>query len=259
MSPTEDQLRRALREGEGDGPDPDTVILRAAAYRDERRTRIRSAVAVAAVVAGIGTGVGFLSTSGVLNDEQHHPLKAAGSAGANFSAEGADKDKAAGGGTGGVANVPSAYAGQAASVPASACPTRLPAASVTSDATTPMFSGDVNSVTVCGYQGTGSVVRAAGTDQPLSRTYTDGDASAIAHSAESALPKPTGMSCKAMPATGVHALLLLGTYTSGGKAKPVVVGLGCDSAVMNGTTTRYSWPWPSQLTQFLDVLQAAAR
>jgi len=40
VSPTEFDLRAALSDGEGNGPDPDAVIGRAQAYQRQRRARI---------------------------------------------------------------------------------------------------------------------------------------------------------------------------------------------------------------------------
>ena len=60
MSPTEFELRAALRDGEGRGPDPDTIIRRANDLRRQRRTRIGGSLAAAAVVAGLAVAGGVL-------------------------------------------------------------------------------------------------------------------------------------------------------------------------------------------------------
>ena len=61
MSPNEEQLRAALRQGEGDGPNADRIIASArAARRTRRRTAWAIAGSVAAVIA-IGGGITALS------------------------------------------------------------------------------------------------------------------------------------------------------------------------------------------------------
>lgn len=60
MSPSESQLRAALQQGEGSGPNPDMIIGAARKLQRERReTRTRIATAIAAVVVLGGVGVGI--------------------------------------------------------------------------------------------------------------------------------------------------------------------------------------------------------
>src|SRR6478672_3896297 len=61
MSPNEEQLRAALREGEGDRPNADLIIVSARAARRSRR-RVAAAIAASvAVVIAIGGGITALS------------------------------------------------------------------------------------------------------------------------------------------------------------------------------------------------------
>ncbi|MDT4951126.1 MAG: hypothetical protein QOJ37_3721, partial [Pseudonocardiales bacterium] len=56
MSPTEFDLRAALRDGEGDGVDVDRVVAGGRARRTHRRSQLLSTAAVVAFVAAAGTG-----------------------------------------------------------------------------------------------------------------------------------------------------------------------------------------------------------
>lgn len=57
MSPSESELRGALRIGEGEGVDPDAVISRARGTRHARRLRVGSIAAAVVVVGGVAAGV----------------------------------------------------------------------------------------------------------------------------------------------------------------------------------------------------------
>lgn len=70
MSPSESQLRAALKQGEGDsGLDPDAIIGKAVAFRrqrQQRRVRVAGVLGVVAIVGGIG--IGLAATSGGNNN-----------------------------------------------------------------------------------------------------------------------------------------------------------------------------------------------
>lgn len=248
MSPTEDELRRALREEEGSGPDPATVIMRAAAYRSERRTKILSAVAAVAVVAGVGTGIGLVTTSGGSHKKE------AGSAAGGTAQFGANSSAArapqygSGAAEGG--------AGDAAPAPAS-CPPSAPTVAAATDTTRPLLTGPVSTVTVCGYLGTGTLVRDATSHAPLTHTYAGSDATAIADALAKATPSSRALSCGAIPAGGLRSLVLYARYATGAAAAPIVVDVGCGARLTNGTTTRASWQQPAQLGPFVLALARA--
>jgi hypothetical protein len=88
MSPNEEQLRAALREGEGDRPNADLIIASARAARRSRR-RVAAAIAASvAVVIAIGGGITALSlrsgnspsSSAAAGRSQPLPTSAAGAA-----------------------------------------------------------------------------------------------------------------------------------------------------------------------------------
>ncbi len=60
MSPSEKDLRSALRAGEGEAfaPDADTIMQAARGARHTRRVRIAAVTATVVVVGGLGIGLG---------------------------------------------------------------------------------------------------------------------------------------------------------------------------------------------------------
>lgn len=251
MSPSEDQLRRALSEGLGAGPDVDGVVGRAVAYRRARRTKIASAVAVVAVVAGVGTGVGVAGRGGGHSD------------GSALSSRGdSTYSGKAGGGSERYASTADAEAGPIATAPGAgppACPAAVPRIPSVATADAALFASPVAEMTVCGYLGTGAVVRDERTQQPLAKIYSGAQAVSIAAAADAGATKAAGASCGAIAASAVRSLLLLAKNTSGTALAPVLVGVGgCDRALTNGVSVRYRWEQPPALTPFLQQLQAAA-
>jgi hypothetical protein len=245
MSPTEDQLRRALRDGEGAGPDPDDVVRHAIAYRSQRRVRIASTVAVVAVVAGIGVGVGVAA-----GGSAHHPAHS-GSALKPVGTGEAARAPSSGAGAGNAAG------GAASMAQPASCPATLPAIPRGSG-TADLYTHALTSVRVCGYLGTGVAVAESATGQPLTRTFTGSDATAIEHAVNSGATTNPTVSCKALPANGLHALLLLGRYDSGAAAPSVLLGVGCDNVTTNGFDVRYDVSTPAPLRDFVSTLQRAA-
>ncbi|HVU91285.1 MAG TPA: hypothetical protein VHC23_03580, partial [Jatrophihabitans sp.] len=64
MSPSEKDLRAALRHGEGDGLDVGQIIQRGQQARARRRTQLLSGASAAVLVAGIGAGAWALGRAG---------------------------------------------------------------------------------------------------------------------------------------------------------------------------------------------------
>lgn len=81
MSPTESELRSALRSGEGDGVDADAVIAHARGVRHARRVRLGSIAGAVVVVAGIAAGVMTLRGGQTAPATSAHPGAAAAAAG----------------------------------------------------------------------------------------------------------------------------------------------------------------------------------
>jgi hypothetical protein len=131
------------------------------------------------------------------------------------------------------------------------------ASATTADAA--LFASPVAEVTVCGYLGTGAVVRDARTHQPLAKVYSGAQAATIAAAADAGATKPSGASCGAIAASGVRSLLLLASTPAGTTLAPVLVGVGgCSGALSNGDSMRYEWQQPAALSPFLQQLRAAA-
>ena len=152
MSPNEFQLRAALRDGEGDSIDPDTVIMRARAMnqaRHDRRIRYLSVAAVVAVVGGIGTVAGVALTGGD-NGGSHSTADSARKA-ANSEAGGAATAPSAAGKP--IAGGPMARAA-AIPCPATAPTLQLPGGGGSGQfgSNGSLFSGPVESVKICAYQ-----------------------------------------------------------------------------------------------------------
>ena len=119
MSPSESELRAALRAGDGEGVDADAVITRARGARHARRMRLGSIAAAVIAVGGIAAGVVTLR------------------------------------GGGGAAHVPSTPPGAAVAAACPAQPPRylLPGGGGTGQfgAAGPLFAKPVDRLLVCGY------------------------------------------------------------------------------------------------------------
>ena len=251
MSPSEEQLRRALSEGAGAGPDVDTVLVRAEAFRRERRTKMLSAVAVVALVAGIGTGVGVLAS----HSSRSHSTASekAANQGAGDAAGGS-----AGGGAYGLSST-GAAAAPSAELPPATCPSTAPVYSLANtSASAPFFNQPVTRITVCGYIGTGAVVLDRATNQPLMHVYQGADAAAISDAITAAPKRTTLQACAVIPAVKLRRLLVLAQSASGALAPAVLVGVGCDDSLTNGKAIAFEWKQPRALDAFLGELIAAA-
>ncbi|MDT4939907.1 MAG: hypothetical protein QOG80_3578 [Pseudonocardiales bacterium] len=244
MSPSEDQLRSALRHNEGGGLDVEQIVARAESARRERRVRLASAAAVVAIVAGVGTGVGITTRN------SHSSTASKSADGYSVGAGAAARGTAA----------PSAVNGPVTVIPCAA-QLHVPAVAVGTDTSRPFFSAGVSAVTVCAYRFTGfAVVRTDGNSgEPITATYAGADAAAIVTSLEQAKPTPSGASCGAIQANGVYAIAVLARYASGAVADPVIVGVGpCSGEVHNAHTSRYDWTQPRVLDLFMIKVRSAA-
>lgn len=253
MSPTEDQLRRALSDGEGPGPDPDTVILRAAAYRSERRTKLFATAAVVAVVAGIGTAVGVVTTnSDHTNSANSNTFdKAAGPAGSGAaSSEHVASPPLLAGGPG---TVPAA-AGQIAAIP---CPDTFPSLPLTQDRTSAFFTTTVTGVVVCAYDNKNTALRYSG-GPPAQLTLSGAAAAAVVDSIQKASQATDTVKCFAIPRTGVQHLVVVAEYATGEHAPPIdIMTGGCINDITNGHTSRQDWQPPTALADFVAKVAGA--
>ncbi len=256
MSPDEDQLRAALRDGESAAQDtlrPDLIMSRARRERHDRQRNLRGVLGVAAAVIVIaGGGFGISQLGG------HNSSKSSSSA-SRDSAAGAGSSQAAGAASGAGALTPpapanpsTAAASSPAAVPpagsssaasssaaaasaASACPSTTPVVPPLPGFTAPglsapLFAGNLTSLTVCVYQPDGSGLAGG-------KTYTGSGAQEIAATFNSAevLPDPGGMGCT----TDFGPTVLMLPSTAQGAGKAVIGNAGGCGATTNGSALRY--------------------
>lgn len=266
MSPSEADLRAALRDGEGANLDVDRIIAGGRAMRAQRRARVMTAAAVTVLVAGLGTG-GALLINGSGGDS-NSGSKAGG--GASFDQRKANSQ--AGSVNGGAASLAPTNAapgaggagGVAGAIPTAACPATLPDYRLPGGgspgqfgADGPLFSRPVVSVVVCGY-GTPS---AATTARPHRLVLTDGAARTLVDSLEKApRTKPSG-ACPFLRTADAQAVAILGIAADGKVVDTVTTTVGdpaCSVRVTNGTALRYQWLPPAAVRSALGGLNPSA-
>lgn len=243
MSPTEFDLRAALHEGEGDGPDADLVVAGARAYRARRRARILSTAATVVCVAAVGGVI-----AGVVGTSGHGESGGAGLAAPNAAPTAAAPHSAAGsaGGVPGRLNQP--YNGST-TLALPGCPTTQP------DTTPPAGSSSagellpepVRSFVVCSY---GSA--SATPDHPV--FVTGNDAVVLADSLRATAPHPLGVACPHITGTPSYRLAIIGVTGPGTTLPPIATTLSlpaCDVVVTNGTVAGYGWQPPQSLVRQL--------
>lgn len=255
MSPTEFDLRAALRDGEGDGPNVDRIVAGGRARRAQRRSQLLSTAAVVVFVAAAGTG-GALLWGGN------------GSGGGNASdkaAFGAGDSRAAGQNPGAPNAQPTGTTANGGSVrgsadPAVACPTSVPHLLLPGGgspgqfgADGPLFPDPVDSIVVCSY---GSPLRGAGVS-PARLVLTGQNATALASSLENASKTRSAQPCPAIRSSDQHSLAIIGV-TAAGTALPAITTTlsqpACNVQVTNGTAVRYDWAPPANLQTVLTTL-----
>ena len=249
MSPSEFDLRAALREGEGDGIDAGRLIANANRIRRDRRRRINTGLGIAAVVGVLGTFGALIGTSGGGGDST-----AGGSAASrqDFGAAATrpSSNAAAHGRDTSLAPVPSppgrrshgmtAQAGRAC--PATPVHIMRPGAISTAD--NRLFPAHLAAISACAYPASGTTVGGA--------FVTGAAAQSLARALDSApaVPAPSG-ACGA-PFAG-RGTVQLQVYDSSGTAlAPVTVVPSCNQAkVTNGTVTKYPRRLPAPLPELL--------
>jgi hypothetical protein len=255
MSPSEPELRAALRAGEGDPLHPDRLIARAQAMQHERHVRRMRFTAVAAgvIVAGaIGTGVVAIGR----NQTTSNGASNAGGGAVNSLASRSSADSDAG-----HKHAPPAAAGAsaAAACPAAAPDLALPGGGGTAQfgATGSLFSGSVQSVEVCAYDSARKAITSHGA--PLAAHLTGQEATALAASLDSAAKVPVRAPCPMYRGADEKLLVIIGYDAAGRPMKPIVATVlqnPCNLPVTNGTAIRYDWsPPPALLNSVLGQLQ----
>jgi hypothetical protein len=265
MSPTERDLRAALRDGEGDDPDVDRIVFHALLVRALRRRRALTTAAAVVVVAGVATGGTALVRGGFGGGDSGSNSAKVNSGGrtafGSADAAGSGAANAAGGaasGASGGAAAPSAAGGGTADLPG--CPASLPRYALPGGSTPSsggaggrLFSGTVASAVVCSY---GTVDAALGTDapKPTRVVFTGADAATLATSLENAArTRPMGM-CPLIRSADERALAVIGVAADGARLGTVTTTVNrpaCAVVVTNGTARRYAWSPPPTLANRL--------
>ena len=234
MSPTENDLRAALHDGDGDGvPDVDGLIAHARGRRAQRRTRVLSTAAAVVVVAAAAVGGAV-----VWNDSGDGGPQSAGTptyadrAGSAGSSSGADHQA--------VETCPSTYPGRT-----------IPGNALSSNAAGPMFASPVSAVMVCGYTETGKVG---------SVSLTGSDATLLAQSIESASTSRLQIMCPDIVSAQRKELAIVAS-TSDGRQLPMVttdVSIpNCNQPITNGTAVRWAWKPPTALESTISAVTSA--
>jgi hypothetical protein len=226
MSPTESELRAALRSGEGGGLDPDAVISRARGVRHARRVRFGSIAAAVVIVGGVAAGVTALQSGG----SQHPAAQHGATSGANQNQGTA-----------------------AAQCPAQPPHLMMPGGGGTGQfgAAGPLFARPVESLTVCGYVAPdlNAPVRHTGTIELTNAAARDLAAS-LEHASLVRTAGDEGCLGPMIPETE----LLVAAHSRAGALEPVTVTTmtACGNTVTNGTAIRYDWNPPAGLRSVVD-------
>lgn len=257
MSPSEDELRRALRSGEGARPDTDRIVAAGASARAQRRTRwVQGAAAV--VLVGATAAVVGVATGGDGGDPDRSAARSQRDAGgatalSPSSAPGraiASGEPAPAGGA-----RPSGSATDSLPIRQATCPDTYPTRLLPgNEAPGRLFARPAASITVCAY---GNGQRIASTAGVASYVVSGTDAETLQRSLENARSTPSGASCTEVRPAQQHRLVLVAIATDGTELRPVTTTLTvpvCDTRTTNGATTRYAWVPPLDQRQRLFAL-----
>ena len=245
MSPSEADLRAALRDGEGDGVDPYDIISNVRHARARRRSMLLSAAAavvVAGTVAGVtalvhGTGPGSPSSATANGAATHGSMSGGGSTAAS-SRPAAEKPSRPGlGREPGMQIAP--VCGPAGASPADR------AHSFGS-----LLAGPVDEFVVCAH----SIAAAPPTSVAHQVRITGQAAGLLAESIRNLTATSMPPGCPQVMSTGNPALDIV-PITRAGKYLPTLtarIGLPvCSTTVTNGRITRYDWHIPPRVAALL--------
>lgn len=260
MAPSEFDLRAALRDGEGEGINPDHVISAGEQHRARRRSRVMTAAVVVALVAGGGVGISQFGGS-------------SGGGGSNSADAGSVAGVPGGGGYGqklvphqgvrGSLRTPAPSAAISQKLMTVACPPVPPIYQLPQDdaalraASAPLFTSEVAGIVVCSY---GTAFHAVNSPalRPARLALAGGQAAALARSMENAARYRT-VSCPPGTQQGAR-YAVIGVTPSWHSAGPTVSAqVGCNGIVTNGTALRFSWSPPAELARRLQAARRAAR
>jgi hypothetical protein len=244
MSPNEFQLRAALHEGEGDSPDPDSLIAMAVGARRERRRRITAiagGTTVVAVVAAGATALIGLGHHGGNGDESPRamggadravstaPNSASPGVGPARSSSAPDQPQ----------DAPKPATAYAASIACPATPDHLllpgGGGSGQFGSTAPLFAHPVVAFRACGYP--------AGTSAgPRASIIAASQAQRIADQLEAGATRRRAVRCPANIDSAGGTVEIYPISAAGKqfiRLRPVVITFGCESEATNGTAVRY--------------------
>ncbi|WP_375499504.1 hypothetical protein [uncultured Jatrophihabitans sp.] len=239
MSPSESDLRAALRDGEGDyRPDVDALVAHIRAGRGQRRTRVLGIAAAVIVVVAAAVGGAVIWGGSEGNQQSADPSASA----SHFHSRP-------------LSVTPSSPATSSPGAVSVTCPSSAPRPidpPVRVPTTAPkmaMFTAPVHTLVVCSYTDAAA---------PRQVTLTGSAATALTDSIEGASPARQPILCPDI-ATGETTLLALIPVTGDGTVLPTVTTdisvPDCNEPISNGTAARYNWRPPATLKAQL----AAAR
>lgn len=247
MSPSEDQLRAALRDGAADGSgglDPDTFIAQANEIRHRRRVRYGSALGAAAVVAVGGVLIGTLGGTTHANHSASQPERLPVAASAEPAGPRSSSAFAAAGSSNGAATV---------------CPAAAPSRATIGTGHGSFFSGSVASFTLCAYPESGGAALTSQSGAPLTARLSGADAAQLTASLDGATKAPSPDPCPLFRTADGKLLVMIPLTPDGAAMAPVtavVLQNSCNQPVTNGAVVRYNWTPPNVLTPYLRQLAA---
>lgn len=258
MSPSESDLRAALRHGEhADDLDVDGIVAAGRAARG-RRTRLLSAAAAAVVVAGVGVGVSL--TAGGGNGPTGPVAERSRTAPSTSSHRPAGTTQAVTGKSPGPAVVqPDINQGtQTVTTPFSNCsPPSLHsphggtiAGTPSVDTSGPLFPRAVTKIDVCVNGATLQVSGSAASQVTLTGSSADTVVASLQRTTRHAAQRP----CPAVAVHPDYSIAIVG-YDAAGTAMPEVASVvrtgACDTTVTNGKVTRHDWTIPAVLANLI--------
>jgi hypothetical protein len=235
MSPTEDDLRAALRQGEGDSVSPDQTIALVGARRAKRRTTLLATAAAVVFVGALATGIGLVSDnsdSGSASSNQ--AVKMAPQTSQSVAGQLPGNDHAAAPASGG-GHCPSSPTHQL--LPGGGSPGQFGSGGK-------LFPKAVRTLVVCGYT-SGPQTKP---QLPGREVLTGSAAQQIVTSLENASKSRPAGACPDYEPAIQRSLLFVATATDGTVERQVSVTLSgptCRVIVTNGTAVRYGWSAPT--------------
>jgi hypothetical protein len=246
VSPSEADLRAALRDGEGDRVDPYDIIHAVRERRAHRRTVLLSAAAAVVFVGAAAAGGAALFNSGSGNNNGGANLAGGNGGGALNAAGNSSQPMRRGAQT--AAHKPG-FVSMCVSPQIRRTPTNG------NESSGSLLSGPVTSFVVCATPesstGSGHTPQTA---SPV--TVTGAAARSLVASLSNAATSPVRTVCPFSNAT-TRITLLMTPVTAAGEHLPAlsatIESAACGAMVTNGTTTRYGWRLPPRVATLLRV------